>query len=266
MLVDSHCHLNYPEFEGKLDEVLKTANDNNVKLLQTICVKLSEFPNIKRIAETNPQIFCSVGIHPCHVQDDEQYQPVTAEQLIALANSSNKCIGLGETGLDYYREENIAHKDLQQQSFREHILASQETGLPVIVHTRDAEEDTIAIIKEHSQEQPFPFLIHCFTSTDWLAEQAIELGGYISLSGILTFKNAKEIQATAKWLPLDRVLVETDAPYLAPAPHRGKVNQPAYTRHTAEFLADLKEFDYELIEKMTTDNFFNLFKKAYRPS
>lgn len=256
MLVDSHCHLNFPDFNDRVDEVVKNANANGVQYMQTICTKTSEFPAILDIATKYKNIWCSVGVHPNNVED-EPLAP--SEKLIELAKN-DKVIGIGETGLDYYYEH--SPRELQQQSFKNHIIASQETGLPVIVHTRSADDDTIDILQEHMAKKPFPGLIHCFSTSAKLAYAAIEMGMYISISGIVTFKKATELQDIVKELPLERLLVETDAPYLAPVPFRGKTNEPAYTKHTAEFIADLKGISYEEVAKVTTDNFFNLFKKA----
>lgn len=256
MLIDSHCHLNFPHFEGILDDVITRAKEMDVTYMQTICTKMSEFQAILAIAEQYPNIWCSVGVHPNHVEEEAL---VTAQQLVSCAQH-NKVIGLGETGLDYYRDSSDRKK--QQQSFIEHIKASRQTGLPVIVHTREADEDTIAILKEQMQEGVFPGLIHCFTSSHWLAEQAIDLGFYISISGIVTFKNAKDLQESVKLIPLERLLVETDAPYLAPMPHRGKTNEPGYTKHTAEFIAQLKDVSYEEVANVTTENFRKLFSQA----
>lgn len=252
MLVDSHCHLNYPEFED-LPAVLQRANDNDVNIMQTISTKRSDFAEVKKIAEENEQVYCSIGIHP---HEAEKHQDISIEELVKEATHP-KVIGIGETGLDYYYEH--SPREEQKSSFRIHIEAARQLDLPVIVHTRDAEEDTIEILADEMQKTPFKFLIHCFTSSKQLADKSVELGGYISLSGILTFKKAEEIQSVAKELPLDRILVETDAPYLAPVPHRGKPNEPAFTKHTAEFLAELRGIPYDEIAKSTTDNFLRLF-------
>lgn len=256
MIVDSHCHLDFPDFAEDFDAVLARAESNSVRLMQTICTRMSEFDKIHAIAQKYPQIYCSVGVHPCNVHEEDL---VTVEALVVAAQHP-KVIGLGETGLDYYHD--ASTKDLQIESFRRHIEAGRRTGLPLIVHTRDADEDTVAILQEEYAKGAFKFLIHCFTSTQWLAEESIKIGGYISLSGILTFKNAKEIQATAKELPLERLLVETDAPYLSPAPHRGKRNEPAFTKHVCDYLAQLKGVSAEEAAAQTTANFFALFSKA----
>ena len=253
-LVDSHCHLNFSDFAEDFDEVIARASEAGVGVMQTICTRISEFATIHAIARAHEHIYCSVGVHPCNVQDE----PLPDIEELLIHTTKPKVIGIGETGLDYYHDKGES-RALQIESFRRHISVSRATGLPVIVHTRDADEDTVAILREEQQEGKFPFLIHCFTSTQWLAEEAMKLGGYISLSGIVTFKNAKEIQATAKTLPLDRILVETDAPYLAPMPHRGKRNEPAFTRHTAEFLANLRGEPFGEFATATTKNFHRLF-------
>ena len=258
LIVDSHCHLNFSDFDEDFDAVVASAHAADVGLLQTICTRMSEFETIHKIALKNDSIYCSVGVHPCNVHEAEL---VTVEELVTAA-AKPKVIGLGETGLDYFHSTD--HVELQKQSFRTHIEASRQTGLPVIIHCRDAEEDTVAILKEEKTKGDFKALIHCFTGTQWLADEVLKLGLTISLSGILTFKNAKEIQEVAKGLPLDKVLVETDAPYLAPMPHRGKRNEPAYTRHTCEYLAELKGVSLEEAAAQTTENFFRLFSKAER--
>lgn len=256
MLVDSHCHLNFPDLENKIADVVQRASDMDVKYMQTICTRLGEFPQILDIANDYDNIWCSVGVHPNNVAEEEL---TNADELIKLAQD-NKVIGIGETGLDYYYEHSPRQK--QQQSFREHLKASAETGLPVIVHTRDADDDTLEILQEQYAQKPFKGLIHCFSTGSKLAYSAIELGMYISISGIVTFKKATALQDIVKELPIEKLLVETDAPYLAPTPHRGKTNEPGFTRHTAEFIAELKNIPYEQVAKITTDNFFNLFTKA----
>ena len=256
MIIDSHCHLDFPDFAEDFDAVLARAEAGGVRMMQTICTRMSDFPTLRAMAEKYPQIYCSVGVHPCNVGEAEL---VTVEELVQAAQHP-KVIGLGETGLDYYHD--LTHKAAQIESFRRHIEAGRQTGLPLIIHTRDADDDTVSMLKEEYAKGAFAFLIHCFTSTQWLAEESIALGGYISLSGILTFKNAKEIQASAKALPLERLLVETDAPYLAPTPHRGKRNEPAFTRHVSDYLAQLKEVTPEDCAAQTTANFFRLFTKA----
>ncbi len=257
-LVDSHCHLNFPDFEGKVAEAIQAANESGVKYMQTICTKISEYEEVYAIAEHNDKVFASVGIHP-HDADKEF---ISAEDLIELTKRP-KCIGIGETGLDYFYE--YSDREKQKLSFVEHIKAAQETGLPIIIHTRDAEEDTYNILKEQMKIKPFKMLLHCFTGTTEMAEKCMDLGSYVSISGIVTFKKAEELQETVKnHIPLDRLLVETDSPFLAPVPFRGKSNQPAYTRNTAEYIATLKGINFDEIAVATTDNFFELFSKAYK--
>ncbi len=260
MLVDSHCHLDFPDFAEELDDVVARAGAAGVGLMLTIGTKLHKFPGVRAVAERFPNIYCTVGVHPHEAGVDWGY---AAETLIDLAQHP-KVVGIGETGLDYYYDH--GPREAQQISFRAHIEAARRTGLPLIVHTRDADDDTIRILQEEAAKGPFPGLIHCFTSTDRLARAALEIGFSISLSGILTFKSAKALQETAKWVPLDRLLVETDAPYLAPIPHRGKRNEPAFTAETARFAATLKGVPFEEFARQTTDNFFRLFSKVPRPA
>ena len=258
ILVDSHCHLNFPDFEGKIDEVVKAAVDADIKYMQTICTKISEYDEVYSIAEEFENVFCSVGIHP-HEADKGDIGLV---ELIELSKRK-KCIGIGETGLDYYYDN--SPREEQKKSFKIHLEAAAETNLPIIIHTRDAEEDTFNMLKEQMDKKPFRGLLHCFTGTSEMAIKCMELGLYVSISGIVTFKNAKDLQETVKNdIPLDRLLVETDSPFLAPVPHRGKPCQPAYTRKTAEFIAELKEIKLEELAEKTTNNFFTLFDKAWK--
>jgi len=256
MLVDSHCHLNFPEFRDDLDGVIARARAAGVTVMQTICTEMEEFDEVHSIAQRYEGVYCSVGVHPNESGEEKQ---VSAQELIAKC-SSPKVIGIGETGLDYH----YAHskRDLQKKNFHEHIKAGIATGLPVIVHSRDADEDTMAILSDEISKQKFKFLIHCFTASRELAEKTIELGGYISLSGIITFKNAQPIRDAIKNIPIDRLLVETDAPFLAPNPFRGKTNEPSFTIYTNRLLAELKNIHEEECARITTDNFFRLFSKA----
>lgn len=260
LIVDSHCHLNFPDFAEDFNDILIRAEEAGVGVLQTICTHMEEFPAVRDLAAKYNNIYCSVGVHPCHVQE----APLVEIEDLMIATAHPKVIGVGETGLDYFHDR--MYRSLQKESLLRHIIVARESNLPLIVHTRDADEDTVTIIREEHAKGPFPFLIHCFTASKWLAEEVLKLGGYISLSGILTFKNAKEIQETARELPLERILLETDAPYLAPAPHRGKRNEPAFTRHCCEFLADLKGISFEQTAQQTSENFFTLFQKAVRPA
>ena len=258
MLIDSHCHLDYLERDGRdLAEIVATAQRAGVERLVTICTKVTEFERVRAIAERFEPVTCSVGIHP----HEAGAEPETGtEQLVDWAQHP-KVVGIGETGLDYFYEH--SPRDAQQKSFRAHIRAARATGLPLIVHTRDADEDTIAILREEAEEGgPFPGVIHCFSSSKWLGEEAVKLGLYISISGILTFKKAEELRDAVRDLPLDRLLVETDAPYLAPVPKRGKQNEPAYVVHTAAALAELKGVSEAELAEVTTRNFRTLFAKA----
>ncbi len=259
LIVDSHCHLNFPDFKDDLEEVVARARAEGVGVMQTICTKMHEFPDIYAIAERFDDVYCSVGVHP----HEAGVGSITSVETLVAAAKKPKTIGLGETGLDFYYEHSPRKE--QEESFRNHIAASKETGLPIIVHTRDADEDTLRILADEMKEKSFPGLIHCFSSSQALGEACVEMGLYISLSGILTFKKAEELRAAAKALPMDRLLVETDSPYLAPMPYRGKRNEPAYTRHTSKLLAELKGISEEECAAATTDNFFRLFTKAVRP-
>ena len=258
MLIDSHCHLDFTELSTDLDNIIQNAKHNKVSHLQTICTKISEFDKIKNIAKNHQNIFCSVGVHPNEVEAEGIYE---AKDIITLTKD-DKVIGIGETGLDYYYENSA--QDLQKQSLLEHIKAAQHTKLPIIIHSREAEEDSYNILHDAVKEQEYPILIHCFTASAEFAKKILDLGAYISISGIVTFKNAKDLQEIVKTIPLDRLLIETDAPYLTPVPKRGKTNQPAYVKYTAEFLADLCDIEFSLLAQKTTDNFFNLFSKAQR--
>lgn len=254
-LIDSHCHLNFPEFKGQVGEVIARAQANGISVMQTICTKMSEFEEVQAIAAAHAPVYCSVGIHP----HEAGKEAATLEKLIACTKRE-KVIGIGETGLDYYYEHSPRKE--QQESFRVHIAAARETGCPLIVHTRDAEEDTVDILKEETAKGAFPFLLHCFSGSQYLADEALNLGGYISISGIATFKKADELREVIKTVPLDRLLVETDAPFLAPVPFRGKTNEPAYTRNTAEMLAELKGVSLDELAEATTANFLRLFERV----
>lgn len=259
LLVDSHCHLNFPDFKDDLDAVIARAREAGVGVMQTICTELAEFDEVRGIAERYDHVYCSIGVHP---NDSGKEEVVPAKELIERI-SSEKVIGIGETGLDYHYEH--TNRDIQKRSFIEHIICAQETGLPIIVHSRDAEEDTAAILTYEYNKKSLTGVIHCFTSSQYLADKSLELGFYISFSGIISFKNAEQIREVAKKIPLDKILVETDAPYLAPIPHRGKRNEPSYVRFTNKILAELKNISEEECARATTDNFFRLFSKAKRP-
>lgn len=260
MLVDSHCHLNFPDFKDDLDGVITRARQAGVSVMQTICTEMAEFDEVHGIAQRYEGIYCSVGVHP---NDSGTQEIASAEELIAKT-SSPKVIGIGETGLDYHYEK--SDREVQKKSFIEHIKAGRSTGLPLIVHTRDADEDTVNILTEEMGKGAFKGLIHCFTSSAYLAEKCVDLGFYISLSGIISFKSAQAIREALTNVPLDRLMVETDAPYLAPVPHRGKRNEPSFVVHTNKMLADLKGISEKECASITTDNFFRLFDKAKRPA
>lgn len=254
MLVDSHCHLNMKGLYEDVDNVIQRARDAGVLTLQTICTKLSEFPDILEIVKKNENVYCSVGIHP---HEAEHYPDVTSSKIIELANSHKKVIGIGETGLDYYYEH--SDRKIQQKLFEEHIKASQETKKPIIVHSRDAEEDTISILKSGMDEKEYPGLIHCFSAGMDLAKKSLDLGLHISIAGIVTFKNAEELREVAAYVPLEKLLIETDSPYLAPIPMRGKTNEPAFVEHVAKKIAEVKGISFEEVAKVTTQNFYELF-------
>ena len=259
MLVDSHCHLDFPEFAPELDAVIKRAHDAGVGICVTIGTRMDGFARVRQVAERYENVWCSVGVHP-HEAERELLDDPT---LLIEAARHPKVVGIGETGLDYYYE----HSPRQQQiaNFRIHINAASATGLPVIVHTRDADDETIDILRDEMSKAAFTGLIHCFTGTRRLAEVAVELGLYISVSGIATFKKSDELRAVLKSVPLERLLVETDAPYLAPIPHRGKRNEPALVTHTAAVLAALKGVSAKELEDATTANFLRLFTKVTAP-
>lgn len=258
ILVDSHCHLDFPDFESEVEEVVARASGAGVRLMVTISTKVSEFDRIRALAERFPNVYCSVGIHPHEAASEPE---IDTARLVELA-AHPRVVGIGETGLDYFYEH--APREAQIRSFRAHIAAARETRLPLIVHTRDADEDTARILSEEMEEGAFPGLLHCFTSGRPLAEHALGLGFYISLSGILTFKSAADLQETARAIPLDRLLVETDAPYLAPVPRRGKRNEPSFVVHTAAKLAELKGVDVDTLGRATSENFLRLFTRVPR--
>lgn len=259
MLVDSHCHLNYPQLADTAG-VIARAREAGVQVLQTISTQRKDFAEVKALAEAYPEIYCSIGVHP---HEAEPHEDISEAELLAAAQHP-RVIGIGETGLDFYYEH--SPREIQKELFRRHIRVARQLDLPVIVHSRDADEDTVAILKqEHEEGGKFRFLIHCFSSTQYLADESVKLGGYISLSGIITFKKSEALREAAASMPLDRLLVETDAPYLAPEPYRGKPCEPAYTALTAKRLAQIKGISEEEVARATTDNFFRLFSKSKRP-
>ena len=255
-MIDSHCHLNYKGLVEEQGEVIARARAAGVRGMLNISTREREWGEIIATAEAHPDIWASVGIHP---HEADAHINVDTEKLVAAAQHP-RVVAIGETGLDYYDD----HSDRAQQqaSFRAHISASRETGLPLIVHTRDAEEDTLAILSDEMEKGAFPGLIHCFTASGAFADAALELGLSISISGIVTFKNARDLQETSARVPSERLLIETDAPFLAPVPHRGKTCEPGFVADTARFLADLRGETPEELTAATTRNFFRLFAKA----
>lgn len=254
MLVDSHCHLNFPELAENLPTIRQSMLDNGVGHALCISVTLPDFPQVLALAENHQNFYASVGVHPDYENIDEP----TVDELIRLANHP-KVIAIGETGLDYFRL--TGDLEWQRQRFRHHIRAAIVCDKPLIIHTRNAAEDTLRIMREENAQQ-VGGVMHCFTESLDVAMQAIALGFYISFSGIVTFKNAAALKEVAKQVPLDRILVETDSPYLAPIPHRGKTNQPAYVKYVAEEIARLRGISLEEVTAATTENFFRLFKHA----
>ena len=255
MLVDSHCHLDYPGLIEDLDGVVARAGEAGIGRMLTICVKLSAVERVHDVAKRFDNVWCTVGVHP-HEADSET--GVTAQRIID-ATQSPDVVGIGETGLDYFYDN--APREEQKACFLAHIEAARETQLPLIIHARDADEDMADILETEHAKGAFPFLLHCFSSGPELAQRAVAIGGYVSLSGIITFKKADDIRETVKLLPMERLLVETDSPYLAPVPHRGKTNEPAFTAHTAEKLAEIKGVTPDEIATVTTANFHTLFTK-----
>lgn len=258
MFVDSHCHISDPEFTGRIPDVLARMQENQVSHALCVSVDLSNVPEAIALAQAHPNIYASVGVHPEYADVQEP----TTEELIALAQPA-KVVAIGETGLDYFHtNEDEQDKSYQHERFRRHIQASRATKKPLIIHTRSAGDDTLRILKEEGaaiDQGGVAGVIHCFTETREFAQAAMEMGFYISLSGIVTFKSAKDLQAIAKDLPLDRLLIETDSPYLAPVPYRGKTNEPGFVKYVGEFIADLKGIPVSELAKATTDNFFKLF-------
>jgi TatD DNase family protein len=260
LIVDSHCHLDYEGIYENLPAVLQRAEDAGVGLVLSISSRIRNFPKILGIAEAHENVFCTVGTHP-HNAHEELDIPVS--DIVALTQNP-RVVGIGEAGLDYFYDN--APRDAQMQGFKNHIDAARESGLPLVIHTRDAEEDTARLLEAEMAKGEFKALLHCFTSQQWLAERAVELGLYVSFSGILTYKTADNLRATAKALPEDRILVETDAPFLAPLPKRGKSNEPAFVAHTLEVLAQTRGVSRDQMAAATSANFFRLFDKVPMPA
>ncbi|RRI03863.1 TatD family deoxyribonuclease [Mesorhizobium tamadayense] len=259
MLVDSHCHLDFPDFAEERGTIVARALAAGIGRMVTISTRVKRFQQILEIAETFNEVYCSVGTHPHNVAEELD---VTADELVRLSGHP-KVVAIGEAGLDYFYDR--APRDAQAQGFRAHIAAARETGLPLVIHSRDADDDMAAILEDETGKGAFPFILHCFSSGRRLAEAGVALGGYVSFSGILTFKNSTELRAIAADVPRDRLLVETDAPYLAPVPHRGKRNEPAYVANTAKVLAETIGVSETEIADITTENVFRLFAKMPRP-
>jgi TatD DNase family protein len=260
MLVDSHCHLDFPDFAEERAAVVAHALEAGVGRMVTISTRVRRFPEILEIAESFEEIYCSVGTHPHNAAEETD---VTAEDLVRLARHP-KVVAIGEAGLDYHYDK--SPRDAQAAGFRTHIAAARETGLPLVIHARSADDDVAAILADEMGKGAFPFILHCFSSGRRLAEVGVALGGYVSFSGILTFKNSADLRAIAADVPRDRLLVETDAPYLAPVPHRGRRNEPSFVVETARVLAETVGVSPQEIAEITTDNFFRLFGKMPRPA
>lgn len=259
-IVDSHCHLDYEGLAERLPDVLARAEAAGVGLMVSIGTRVRQFERLLKIAETHENVFCTVGTHPHNAHEELD---VTVAQLVELARHP-KVVGIGEAGLDYHYD--FSPRPAQAQGFRVHIAAARQTGLPLVIHAREADADVAAILEEEMRKGVFKPLLHCFTSGAELAQRGLALGAYVSFSGILTYKNAEDLRAVAATVPMNRLLVETDAPYLAPVPYRGMTNEPAFVVKTLEQLARVKGVDTAVMAKQTNDNFFRLFAKIARPA
>ena len=253
MLIDSHCHIDFDDYSGRIPQIIEAMAHNEVSHALCVCVNLTDFPRVLALAQNHEQLFASVGVHP----DQAEHGSPTASDLVERATRDPKIVAIGETGLDYFRQD--GDLEWQRTRFRTHIRAARDCGKPLIIHTRDAGEDTLRIMREERADA-VGGVMHCFTETLDVARAAMDLGFYISFSGIVTFKNAIQIKEVAKSLPLERMLIETDAPYLAPVPHRGKTNEPAWVKHVAEEIARLRGISLEAVASATTANFFRLFR------
>lgn len=258
MLVDSHCHLDFPDFASELDAVVGRARAAGVGRMVTISTRVKQQDTLRGIAERFDDVFCSVGTHPHHADEEPD---VSADDLVRLTEYP-KVVAIGEAGLDYHYDN--APRDAQEHGFRTHIAAARATGLPLVIHAREADDDVARILEEETEKGAFPAVLHCFTGGRGLAMRAVALGHYVSFTGILTFKNSQPLRDIAAELPADRILVETDAPYLAPNPHRGKRNEPSFVTETARTLAGVRGVSTDEIARQTTDNFFRLFSKVPR--
>jgi len=255
MFIDSHCHLDFPDLQADQSSVLNLMRENAVTHALTISTTLETFPAVRAVAEANANIWCSAGVHPDEQVDD--HEP-TVEELLGLA-AHPKVVAIGETGLDYFRLKEPL--DWQRERFRIHIRAAKACAKPLVIHTRNAHADTLRLMREEGASEPGG-VMHCFTETKAVADAAMDMNFYISFSGIVTFKSAKELKEVARYVPLNRMLIETDSPYLAPMPYRGKMNQPGYVKHVAEHIAELRGISIEEVAEATTANFFNLFKNV----
>ncbi|MES2906220.1 MAG: TatD family hydrolase [Pseudomonadota bacterium] len=260
MLIDTHCHLDFPDFSEDFSGMLARAEKANVGQMITISTRIHEFEKLRMIAEKYPNVFCTIGTHP-HNSGDAAEDGITADEIFEIAKHP-KVVGIGEAGLDYHYDR--SPRDAQMRGFRTHIDAARKSGLPIVIHAREADKDIGDVLEDEMNKGAFTGVLHCFSSGIELARRGLKLGLYVSFSGIVTFKNAKEVQAAAMETPDDRILIETDAPYLAPMPHRGQRNEPAYVAHTAQFLADLKRKNLDEMAHLTTENALRLFSKMPR--
>jgi len=260
MIVDSHCHLDFPDFEAERDNIVQRAHHCGVGTMLTICTEVGRFESIKRIAETYPTIWCTVGTHPMHVNEEPD---IDLETYLTLSEHP-KCVGIGEAGLDFHYD--TVPRELADRVFRTQITAARLTGLPLVIHSRNADEAMIAVLQDEMGKGAFKAVLHCFSSGPDLAKAGVELGLYVSFSGILTYNRSEELRSIAADIPLDRLLVETDAPYLAPQSRRGKRNEPSYVAETHAMLAKVKGIANSELASITTNNFFTLFSKARRPT
>lgn len=258
MLVDHHCHLDFPQFSEDLDGIVARASSAGVGLMVTISTRIRRFGQVRAVAERFDTVYCSVGTHPHNAHEELD---ITVEEIVKLSQHP-KVVSIGEAGLDYHYKHSTP--EAQAEGFRNHIAAARITGLPLEIHTREADSDTIAILEEEHAKGPFPAILHCFTGGQELAKRAVDLGMYVSFSGVVSFKKSEDLRAIAREVPLERILVETDAPYLAPVPYRGKTNEPAYVVHTAAALAKARGISLEQFAAATTGNFFRLFTKVPR--
>jgi len=259
MLIDSHCHLDFPDFEEDREAVLARAREAGIGTIVTISTRVRRYRELKALVEGHDRLYCSIGTHPHNAAEEPE---VTADDLVAIS-ADPKVVAIGEAGLDYHYDN--SPREAQRAGFLNHIAAARRTGLPLVIHAREADADIAAILIEETARGPFPAILHCFSSGRDLALVGIKLGLYVSFSGIVTFRNSAALRAIAAELPLDRLLVETDAPFLAPVPHRGRRNEPAFVTETAKVVASTRGISFEMLAAATTENFFRLFKKVPRP-